>query len=54
MLAISRAGVTVRDFVNAVDVINDDIVINQIPYNGNLVDLQLTGNTASNMAIDEL
>ena len=54
MLALSRAGVTVRDFVNAVDVINDGIVINQIPYNGNLVDLQLTGNTASNMAIDEL
>jgi HAE1 family hydrophobic/amphiphilic exporter-1 len=54
MLALSRAGVTVRDFVNAVDVINDGIVINQIPYNGNLVDLQLTGNTASTMAIDEL
>ena len=54
MLALSRAGVTVSDFSNSIDVLNDGIVISQIPYNGNLIDLQVTGSNANKLAIDEL
>ncbi len=54
MLALSRAGITVRDFSNAIDIVNDGIVITQVPYSGNLVDLKVTGSKANRLAIEEL
>jgi len=54
VLAISRAGLTVADFANAVDVFNDGIVIGQVSHDGVLMDLTVTGNSMAGMTLDRL
>ena len=52
--ALSRLGLSIREFVSFVDVFNDGYIINQVPYQGELLDMQLRGKTAGQLSIDQL
>ncbi len=52
--ALARAGVSIRDFSTAVDVFNDGANVTQIPINGDLIDLVVTGLDAQNMTMERL
>ena len=52
--ALSRAGITVREFSSALDVFNDGANILQIPINGDLIDLVLSGVDAQNLTVETL
>lgn len=54
VLALSRLGISIRDFANYVDVFNDGYVVTQIPYAGELLDLQVVGAEAGDLSIDQL
>ena len=53
-LALARAGFNARDFANTVDVFNDGLVVQEIPIDGELVDLVLASTTATRLSIDGL
>jgi len=52
--ALARAGVTVRDFASAVDVFNDGTNVNQVPIDGQLVNMVVSGKNAENLSADKL
>jgi len=52
--ALSRLGLSIREFVSFVDVFNDGYIINQVSYQGELLDMQLRGKTAGQLSIDQL
>ncbi len=54
VLAISRAGLTVADVANAIDVFNDGIGISQVTYEGELMDVEVTGSSMETMTFEEL
>ena len=52
--ALARAGVTVRDFASAVDVFNDGTNVSQVPIDGQLVNMVVSGKNAENLSADKL
>ena len=52
--ALARAGVSIRDFSSAVDVFNDGANVTQIPINGDLIDLVVSGVDAQKLTIETL
>ena len=52
--ALSAAGLTARQFAEAVDVLNDGLPIFQIPLAGNLIDLVLSGQKAGEHRLSDL
>ena len=52
--ALARAGVTVREFASAVDVFNDGTNVSQVPIDGQLVNMVVSGKNAENLSADEL
>ena len=52
--ALARAGITVREFSSALDVFNDGANVLQIPINGDLIDLVLSGVDAQNLTVETL
>mgnify|MGYP001187216417 FL=1 len=52
--ALARAGISIRDFSSAVDVFNDGVNVTQIPINGDLIDLVVTGIDAQKMTVETL
>ncbi|MGB0181892.1 MAG: efflux RND transporter permease subunit [Candidatus Puniceispirillales bacterium] len=54
VLALSRLGISIRDFASYVDVFNDGYVVTQIPYAGDLLDLHIIGEQAGELTIDQL
>jgi HAE1 family hydrophobic/amphiphilic exporter-1 len=54
VLALSRLGISIRDFASYVDVFNDGYVVSQIPYAGDLLDLHIIGAQAGELSIDQL
>ena len=52
--ALARAGVSIRDFSSAVDVFNDGSNVTQIPINGDLIDLVVSGVDAQKLTIETL
>ena len=52
--ALARAGITVREFSAALDVFNDGANVLQIPINGDLIDLVLSGVDAQNLTVETL
>ena len=54
LTALARAGVTVRELSAAVDVFNDGANVAQVPINGQLIDIVLSGKNAENLTAGEL
>ena len=52
--ALARAGVSVRELSVAVDVFNDGANVTQVPIDGQLIDLVLSGSNAENLTAGEL
>ena len=52
--ALARAGVTVRELSAAVDVFNDGANVAQVPIDGQLIDMVLSGKNAENLTAGEL
>ena len=52
--ALARSGVSIREFSSSLDIFNDGQNIAQIPINGNLIDMVLTGKDAQKMSIEAL
>ena len=52
--ARSAAGLSARQFAEAVDVLNDGLPIIQIPLAGNLIDLVLLGQKAGEHRLSDL
>ena len=52
--ALARAGVSVREFSSALDVFNDGANVTQIPINGDLIDLVVSGVDAENLTLETL
>jgi len=52
--ALARAGVTVRELALAVDVFNDGANVNQVPIDGQLIYMVLSGSEAENMTAGAL
>ena len=52
--ALARSGVSIREFSSSLDIFNDGQNIAQIPINGNLIDMVLTGKNAQQMSIESL
>ena len=53
-VALSAAGLTARQFAEAVDVLNDGLPVLQIPYDGNLIDIVLSGQQAGAYVLSDL
>ena len=54
LTALARAGVTVRELSAAVDVFNDGANVIQVPIDGQLIDMVLSGSNAENLTAGEL
>ena len=54
LTALARAGVTVRELSAAVDVFNDGANVAQVPIDGQLIDMVLSGKNAENLTASEL
>ena len=54
LTALARAGITVRELSAAVDVFNDGANVTQVPIDGQLIDLVLSGSNAENLTASEL
>ena len=54
LTALARAGVTVRELSAAVDVFNDGANVAQVPIDGQLIDMVLSGKNAENLTAGEL
>ncbi len=52
--ALARAGVSARDFAQALDVYNDGILVREIPLRGELVELVLTSQTRETAKIEDI
>ncbi|MEE2820256.1 MAG: efflux RND transporter permease subunit [Pseudomonadota bacterium] len=52
--ALARAGVSARDFAQALDVYNDGILVREIPLGGELVELVLTTKTRETSKIEDV
>ena len=52
--ALARAGVSARDFAQALDVYNDGILVREIPLGGELVKLVLTTKTRETSKIEDI
>ena len=53
-LALARAGISVREFSSALDVFNDGANVLQIPINGDLIDLVVSGKDAQKLTMETL
>ena len=51
---LARAGLSARDFSSSVDVFNDGITVTEVPIDGRLVDLIVTGRKSGEMSLAEL
>ena len=51
---LARIGMSAREFATAVDVFNDGISIADVPINGDLVDLVLSGAGAGDLSLEDL
>ena len=51
VLALSRLGISIRDFASYVDVFNDGYVVTQITYAGDLLDLHIIGEQAGELTV---
>ena len=51
---LAKVGITAREFSSLVDILNDGLGIADVPINGELVELLLTGNDAGEMGMDDL
>ena len=51
---LARIGMTSREFATTIDVFNDGISIADVPINGDLVDLVLTGSEAGDLSLEGL
>ncbi len=49
LIALARAGVSVREFAMAIDVFNDGMSVIQVPINGELIDMVVAGKDAENL-----
>ena len=54
LTALARAGVSVREFSSAIDVFNDGANVIQVPIDGQLIDMVLSGKDAENLSTREL
>ncbi|MGB2319586.1 MAG: efflux RND transporter permease subunit, partial [Candidatus Puniceispirillum sp.] len=54
LTALARAGVTVRELSTAVDIFNDGANVIEVPIEGNLIDMVLSGKDAQRMSADAL
>ena len=54
LIALARAGVSVREFSMAVDVFNDGANVIQVPINGELIDMVVSGKDAENLTTNTL
>ena len=54
LTALARAGVSVRELSAAVDVFNDGANVAQVPIDGQLIDMVLSGSNAENLTAGEL
>ncbi|ADE38595.1 efflux RND transporter permease subunit [Candidatus Puniceispirillum marinum] len=54
LTALARAGVTVRELSAAVDIFNDGANVIEVPIEGELIDMVLSGKEAQNMSADAL
>jgi len=54
LTALARAGVSVRELSAAVDVFNDGANVIQVPIDGQLIDMVLSGSNAENLTAGEL
>ena len=54
LTALARAGVSVRELSAAVDVFNDGANLIQVPIDGQLIDMVLSGSNAENLTAGEL
>ena len=52
--SLARAGVSARDFAQALDVYNDGILVREIPLGGELVELVLTTQTRETAKIEDI
>jgi HAE1 family hydrophobic/amphiphilic exporter-1 len=52
--ALAKAGVTARDFAQALDVYNDGILVREIPLGGELVELVLTTKSRETAKIEDI
>ncbi|MDA9816043.1 efflux RND transporter permease subunit [Alphaproteobacteria bacterium] len=51
---LAKIGISAREFSTLVDILNDGLVIADVPINGELVELILTGSNAGDMGMDDL
>ena len=54
LTALARAGVSVREFSSAIDVFNDGANVIQVPIDGQLIDMVVSGKDAENLSTREL
>jgi hydrophobic/amphiphilic exporter-1 (mainly G- bacteria), HAE1 family len=54
LTALSRAGVSVREFTSAIDVFNDGATVIQVPIEGQLIDMVVSGKDAENLSASSL
>ena len=54
LTALARSGVTVREFSAAIDIFNDGASITQVPIDGSLVDMVVSGKDAQNLSAADL
>ncbi len=54
LYALARAGITVKEFASAVDVFNDGVNVTQVPIDGQLIDMVISGKDAENLSTREL
>jgi HAE1 family hydrophobic/amphiphilic exporter-1 len=54
LIALARAGVSVREFSMAVDVFNDGANVIQVPIDGELIDMVVSGKDAENLTTNAL
>ena len=54
LIALARAGVSVREFSMAVDVFNDGANVIQVPIDGELIDIVVSGKDAENLTTSAL
>ncbi len=54
LIALARAGVSVREFSMAIDVFNDGANVIQVPIGGELIDMVVSGKNAENLTTNAL
>jgi HAE1 family hydrophobic/amphiphilic exporter-1 len=54
LIALARAGISVREFSSAVDVFNDGANVIQVPFDGELIDIVVSGKDAENLTTSAL